>query len=467
MKIEQIYTSCIAEAAYYIESEGEAAIIDPLREFEPYVNKADEDGAKIKYIFETHFHADFVSGHLDLAKKTGASIVYGPTAQAGFDIVVAKDGQDFEIGKVKIRVLHTPGHTMESSTYLLIDEQGKEHAIFTGDTLFLGDVGRPDLAVKTDLTEKQLASYLFDSLREKIMPLPDEVIVYPGHGAGSSCGKNLSSETVDTLGNQKKTNYALRSDMTREEFIEELLDGILPAPQYFPKNAVMNKMGYESIEDVMHRGNLPLSAEEFESKMKDGALILDVRSKDEFRESHIPGAMFIGLDGNFAMWVGALIVDLKRPIILVCPEERHSEAVMRLARVGYDESHGYLNGGMKSWIESGRTAEKVESITSGELASNIKSGLKMNILDVRKIGEYDAEHVEDARHFPLDYINDNLEELDKDQKYYVHCKSGYRSMAAVSIMRSAGIKNIVDIQGGMDAILETDAPVTDFACQDS
>ena len=464
MKIEQIYTSCIAEAAYYIESDGEAAIIDPLREFEPYINKADEDGAKIKYIFETHFHADFVSGHIDLARKTGAQIVYGPTAKAGFDIIEAKDNQEFSIGKIKIKVLHTPGHTMESVTYMLIDELGIEHAIFTGDTLFLGDVGRPDLAVKSDLTEVQLAEYLFDSLRTKIMPLSDDTIVYPGHGAGSSCGKNLSDETVDTLGHQKRTNYALRPDMTKAEFVSEVLDGMLPPPQYFPKNAMMNKMGYEPIDEVMHRGNLPLSVEEFEAKMKEGALVLDVRSEDEYRESHIPGSLYIGLDGNFAMWVGALIEDLKRQIVVVCPEERHFETVMRLARVGYDEGHGFLNGGMKAWQDSGRAVNSVDSVSVFELSKLMKQE-PINIVDVRKIGEYEAERIEDAIHYPLDFINSHLDDLEKDSKYYIHCKAGYRSMTAISILQNAGYKNLVDVKGGMDAILESDIPVLAVECQ--
>lgn len=464
MKIEQIYTSCIAEAAYYIESEGEAAIIDPLRETEPYLNRANEDNSKIKYIFETHFHADFVSGHLDLARKTGGQIVYGPTAKAGFDITVAEDGQEFQIGKVKIKVLHTPGHTMESSTYLLIDENGKNHAIFTGDTLFLGDVGRPDLAVKTDLTREQLAEHLFDSLRNKIMVLEDDIIIYPGHGAGSSCGKSLSDETVDTLGNQKKTNYALRADMTKEEFVAEVTEGILPPPQYFPKNAVMNKSGYDSIDEVMHRGNIPLLVEEFEKKVNDGALILDVRTQDEFREGHIPGSIYIGLDGNFAMWVGALIEDINQKIVLVAPEERVSETVMRLARVGYDHASGFLNGGMRVWEEAGKTVEKADEVTVAQLSSKMKEG-KINLVDVRKPGEYDAEHVEDATHFPLDYINEHINDLDKDKTYYLHCKGGYRSMVALSIMKKAGYKNLINVAGGMDAILESDIPVSDFACQ--
>lgn len=464
MKIEQLYTSCIAEAAYYIESDGEAAIIDPLRESEPYVNRADLDGAKIKYIFETHFHADFVSGHLDLARKTGAKIVYGPTAQAGFDIEVAQDGQEYSIGKVKIKVLHTPGHTMESSTYLLIDENGKEHAIFTGDTLFLGDVGRPDLAVKTDLTREQLAEHLFASLRDKIMPLADDVIIYPGHGAGSSCGKNLSTETVDTLGNQKKTNYALRADMTQAEFVKEVTDGILPPPQYFPKNAVMNKNGYESIDEVMHRGNIPLMVDEFEAKMKEGALILDVRTQDEYRESHIPGSMFIGLDGSFAMWVGALIEDINQKIILVAPQERVSETVMRLARVGYDHACGFLNGGIEAWQESGKSVDSVRSVDVNQLSGLMKNS-KINIVDVRKNSEFDAEHVEDAIHYPLDYINEHINDLKKDNKYYLHCKSGYRSMIAASIMKKAGYKDLVDIKGGIEAILESDIPVSEFSCQ--
>jgi len=464
VKIEQIYTSCIAEAAYYIESDGEAAIIDPLRETEPYINRADRDGAKLKYVFETHFHADFVSGHVDLAKKTGAKIVYGPTAKTKFEIIIAEDNQVFEIGKVKIKVLHTPGHTMESATYLLLDENGKEHAIFSGDTLFLGDVGRPDLAVKTDLTREQLAEYLFDSLRTRIMTLPDDVIVYPAHGAGSSCGKNLSDEREDTLGNQKMVNYALRADMTKAEFVKEVTEGILPAPQYFPKNAILNKEGYGSIDDVMHRGNVPLTVQEFEAKIIEGDLILDVRSKDEFRESHIPGSLFIGLDGNFAMWVGALINDLDQKIIIVAPEERHHETVMRLARVGYDQAEGFLNGGIQSWQEAGKEIRKVESVSSLELSNLIKSR-EINILDVRKPSEYLVERVVDAQNFPLDFINDHMNEIDQNEKYYVHCLSGYRSLIAISILNNAGYPNLVDVEGGIEAMMEIDIPKSDLTFQ--
>lgn len=464
MKVEQIYTSCIAEAAYYIESEGEAAIIDPLRETQPYINRADEDGARIKYIFETHFHADFVSGHIDLAKNTGAQIVYGPTAHASFDFIEAKDGQEFEIGRVKIRVLHTPGHTMESSTYLLIDESGKEHAIFTGDTLFLGDVGRPDLAVKTELTQEQLAGYLFDSLRNKIMTLGDSIIVFPGHGAGSSCGKSISNATSDTLGNQKKTNYALRADMTKDEFIEEVTEGILPPPQYFPKNAEMNKTGYDSIDDVIRRGNVPLTLEEFEQKIKDGALVLDVRSKDEFRESHIPGSIFIGLDGNFAMWVGALIQDINQQIVLICPENRTSEAVMRLARVGYDHASGYLNGGIEAWKTAGRRTASVDSVSAKDFGERLKHR-SLKVVDVRKKSENDSIHLDGAMNMPLDYILDHIDELQKDETYFVHCKSGYRSMVAISLLKRAGLNNLKDVMGGIDAISGTDAPVSAVACE--
>jgi len=465
MKIEQIYTSCIAEAAYYIESDGEVAIIDPLRETEPYLNRAEQDNAKIKYIFETHFHADFVSGHVDLAGKTGAKIIYGPTAEAGFDIIVAEDGQEFRIGKVKIKVLHTPGHTMESSSYLLIDENGKNHALFSGDTLFLGDVGRPDLAVKTDLTQEQLAGHLFDSLRNKIMNLEEDIIVYPAHGAGSSCGKNLSDKTVDTLGNQLKTNYALRADMSKGEFVTEVLDGILPPPQYFPKNAMMNKNGYDNIDDVMKRGSRPLLAEEFESKMNQGALVLDVRNKEDFRKGHISGSMFIGLDGNFAMWVGALIKDLNTEIIFIAPEDRVEETVKRLARVGYDHAIGFLSGGIEAWVKAGKEIESVESVNTTELSALMKED-DINITDVRKRSEYDAEHIEDALSFPLDFLSDNAEELDKSKKYYVHCKSGYRSLVAISMLKKAGYNHLVDIEGGMDAILKSQIPVTDFVCQE-
>lgn len=461
MIVEQLYTKCLAEAAYYIESNGEAAVIDPLRETDPYLNIANNNGATIKYIFETHFHADFVSGHIDLAKKTGAAIVFGPTAKPAFDAIIANDNQDFRIGNVIIRVLHTPGHTMESSTFLLIDENGKETAIFTGDTLFLGDVGRPDLAVKTHLTREDLAGHLYDSLRNRIMPLADEVIVYPGHGAGSACGKNMSSDTVGTLGEQKQNNYALRTDMSKEEFVKEVTEGILPPPQYFPKNAVMNKMGYESYDDVMLKGNNPLTVDEFKKLAAEGALILDVRTQEEFSEGFIPDSLFIGLNGTFAMWVGALIDDLSQKIVLIAPEGKEEEAIMRLSRVGYDNTVGYLEGGVHTYETAGGKLDKVSGISAEGLE---KFASEVNILDVRKPGEFDAEHVECAISNPLDYITDHLDELNKDETYYVHCAGGYRSVIAISLLKRNGFNKLIDVKGGFGAIAKTNIPKTKYVC---
>ncbi|SHH31917.1 MBL fold metallo-hydrolase [Winogradskyella jejuensis] len=464
MKIEQLYTGCLAQGAYYIESEGEVAIIDPLRETQQYIDKAKANNAKIKYIFETHFHADFVSGHVDLAKKTGATIVYGPGATTDYDIHSAKDNEEFKLGKLTIKVLHTPGHTLESSTYLLIDENGKDHAIFSGDTLFLGDVGRPDLAIKSDLTKEDLAGMLYDSLRNKIMPLADDVIVYPAHGAGSACGKNLSKETVGILGEQKKTNYALRADMTKDEFVKEVLDGIAPPPQYFAKNAMLNKTGYSTFEEVLQKGDTPLNPEDFEALANhESALVLDVRPQSEYVKGHIPNSIFIGLNGQFAPWVGALITDLKQPIILVVPEGKEAEAVTRLSRVGYDNTLGYLEGGIEAWQKSGKDIETLESISAEEFAERVKKG-NINILDVRKDGEYNSTHLEDAQHFALDYINDNMNKVSKDKTYHIHCAGGYRSVIAASILKARGFNNLVDIAGGFAAIKKTDLPTTDFVC---
>jgi len=464
MKIEQIYTGCLAEAAYYIESNGEVAIVDPLRETQPYIDRAEKDGAKIKYVLETHFHADFVSGHLDLAAKTGAEIVFGPTAVPNYDAHVASDGEILELGDVKIKVLHTPGHTMESSTFLLLDAQGNEHAIFTGDTLFIGDVGRPDLAVKTDLSREDLASHLFDSLRNKIMTLPVDVIVYPGHGAGSACGKKMSDETIDTLGHQLKTNYALRADMTREEFVKEVTDGLVNPPQYFPKNAVMNKMGYDSFEEVMDRGLNSLSPENFvKSADLTDALVLDTRTEQEFRDGHIPGSIFVGIDGNFATWVGTLIPDLKQPILLVVEPGREEEVVTRLSRVGYDNAIGYLEGGFASWEKSGREAEKVAQVTAEELADLFEQA-SPHILDVRKKSEYDSQHVMGFENLPLDVINDRMKELDINEKYYVHCAGGYRSMVFISILKARGYHKLVDVAGGFEAIEQTQLPMSEYVC---
>lgn len=464
MKIEQIYTGCLAQGAYYIESEGEVAIIDPLRETQQYIDKAKAENAKIKYVFETHFHADFVSGHIDLANKSGATIVFGPGAKTDYDIHEAKDGEIFELGNIKIKVLHTPGHTLESTTYLLIDENGKDHAIFSGDTLFLGDVGRPDLAIKSDLTKEDLAAKLFDSLRNKIMILADDVIVYPAHGAGSACGKNLSKETVGILGEQKQTNYALRADMTKEEFVKEVLDGIAPPPQYFAKNAMMNKMGYNSFESVLEKGSVPLSPEDFEALANhESALVLDVRHQNDFVKAHIPHSIFIGLDGQFAPWVGALITNIKQPILLVVPEGREQEAVTRLSRVGYDNTLGYLKGGIEVWKQEGKDIETLESIPAQEFETKVKSG-NINILDVRKDGEYISSHIEGAQHFALDFINEQMNDIDKNSTYHIHCAGGYRSVIAASILKARGYNNLVDVAGGFAAIKETSIPVTAYVC---
>jgi len=464
MKIEQLYTGCLAQGAYYIESEGEVAIIDPLRETQQYIDIAKANNAKIKYILETHFHADFVSGHVDLAKKTDAKIVFGPNAETDYDIYSAKDGEELKLGKLTIKVLHTPGHTLESTTYLLKDENGKDHAIFSGDTLFLGDVGRPDLAIKSDLTKQDLAEMLYDSLRNKIMPLADDVIVYPAHGAGSACGKNLSKETVGLLGEQKETNYALRTDMTKQEFVKEVLDGIAPPPQYFAKNAMMNKMGYDDFETVLKTGDIPLKPEEFEALANhESALVLDVRPQSDFIKGHIPNSIFIGLNGGFAPWVGALITDIKQPIILVVPEGKSAEAVTRLSRVGYDNTLGYLEGGIEAWKAAGKDIETLESISAEEFANRVKS-TDVNILDVRKDGEYQSKHLENAQHFSLDAINENMNEVDKDKTYHIHCAGGYRSVIAASILKARGYDKLVDVAGGFGAIKKTDLPTTDFVC---
>ncbi len=466
MKVEQIYTGCLAEAAYYIESEGEAVIIDPLRETRPYLEKLKKEGAKLKYIFETHFHADFVSGHIDLAKNTGATIVYGPNAETTFEKHGAADGEMIKVGKITFKVLHTPGHTPESTTYLLVDESGQPHSIFTGDTLFIGDVGRPDLAQKSgSVTKEDLAGWLYDSLRSKIMTLPDEVIVYPAHGAGSACGKSMSSETFDTLGNQKKNNYALRADMTREEFIKEVTDGLLPPPQYFAKNAKLNKMGYGSIDEVLDRGAKALSPGDFEKTVEnEGALMLDTRSIEDFKAGFIPNSIFIGLDGDFAPWVGALIVDLQQPIVLIVDKGREEEAVTRLARVGYDNTLGYLNGGMEAWKAEGKEVDQIETVTADQLSQRMANGEATHILDVRKPTEFLSQHIENATNFPLDYINNNMKRLSRSETYYLHCLGGYRSLIAASILKSRGLDQIVDIKDGWRAIEQSDTPKTGYQC---
>ncbi|MEZ5044638.1 MAG: rhodanese-like domain-containing protein [Saprospiraceae bacterium] len=466
MQIEQIYTGCLAQGAYYIESNGEAAIIDPLRETQPYIERAIADNTKIKYIFETHFHADFVSGHIDLAKKTGAKIVYGPSAETTYVKHLAKDGEEFKVGKVTIKVLHTPGHTPESTTYLLLDENGKEHAIFTGDTLFIGDVGRPDLAQKNGvLTKEDLAGWLFDSLRNKIMTLPDDVLVYPAHGAGSACGKNMSSETWDTLGNQKRTNYALRADMTKEEFIKEVTDGLLPPPQYFAKNANLNKSGYESIDAVMERGAVALSPRAFEAAANEhDALILDVRDKASFVKGFVPNSIFIGLDGSFAPWVGALIADLMQPILIIAPLGKEEETVKRLARVGYDNAIGYLEGGFEAWKASGAEVDVIETINVASLEAAYIKDKGIAIMDVRKPSEWSAEHIEGSLNVPLDFINDHMGKISKEKPYYMHCRSGYRSTVAASILKARGFDHLINIHGTFDEIAKSEIPTTAYVC---
>ncbi len=464
MKVEQIYTGCLAQGAYYVESDGEAIIIDPLREVKPYIERAEKNGAKIKYVLETHFHADFVSGHIDLAKSTGATIVYGPTAKPNFDAHIATDDEILKVGKVTIKVLHTPGHTMESSCFLLFDENGREHAVFTGDTLFINDVGRPDLAQKGAITQEVLAGYLFDSLRNKIMSLPDHVIVYPGHGAGSACGKNMSKETEDIIGRQKKVNYALRADMTKEEFVTEVITGLMPPPSYFPLNARMNREGYDSIDEVLERGCQALSPEAFEAAANETeALMLDTRLPQDFAKGFIPNSINIGIDGNFAPWVGALIPDIKQQILIITEPGREEEVVTRLARVGYDYTIGYLDGGYEAWEKAGKETDHIRTITVEDFAKEHHQNPNINVVDVRKHSEYESEHIEGALNMPLDFVNDAMYVVNRDKTYYVHCAGGYRSMIFNSILRARGYDNLIDVQGGMKAIRESgEFKVTDF-----
>ncbi|MDT7831046.1 MBL fold metallo-hydrolase [Flavobacteriaceae bacterium S356] len=460
MNIQQIYTGCLAQGAYYIESEGEVAIIDPLREVQDYIDRAAKDNAKIKYIFETHFHADFVSGHVTLAEKTGATIVFGPNATTKYNAHVAKDGEVFKIGNITITAVHTPGHTMESTTYLLKDQSGKDHAIFSGDTLFLGDVGRPDLAQKGDITQEDLAATLFDSLRSKIMPLADDVIVYPAHGAGSACGKNLSKETVGTLGDQKKTNYALREDMSKEEFVKEVTDGLMPPPAYFPLNVKLNREGYTAIDDVIKKGAVPLSTKEFETIANETeAVVIDVRHQSEFIQGFIPQSIFIGLGGTFAPWVGALIKDIEQPILLVAPEGKEKEVITRLSRVGFDNVLGFLNGGFDTWKNEGKEVDTLLSVSAETLEQKINEDAL--VFDVRKPGEYENEHIENVPSTPLDYLNDHIAEFPTDQDFYVHCAGGYRSVIAASILKARGYHKVIDVAGGYGAIKKTGIIRTD------
>ncbi|GGD60076.1 MBL fold metallo-hydrolase [Emticicia aquatilis] len=465
MIVEQIYTGCLAQGAYYIESAGEVAIIDPLREVHSYVNKAAKNNAKIKYIFETHFHADFVSGHVELAQKTGASIVYGPNATPSFECIVAEDGQIFEIGKIKIKVIHTPGHTMESSCYLLIDENGVENCIFTGDTLFIGDVGRPDLAQKSNLTIEDLASYLYTSLHTKIMTLPDNLIVYPAHGAGSACGKNMSKETYDTLGNQKKVNYALQPQ-SKEQFIAAVTDGLTPPPYYFPKNVMINKTGAKTIDEVK-TSIQALSPEAFEVAANElSAVMIDTRAAQSFKDGFVPNSINIGIKGDFAPWVGTLITDIEQPILFIADKENIDDVITRLSRVGYDNIVGYLQGGIKSWIEAGKEIDTIESISAEDFAKiYAENEGKLLVKDVRKETEYRAEHVEEAECVSLAYLSNNMAAFSKDETNYIHCAGGYRSMIAASILKSRGYENIVDIAGGFAAIAKTEVPRSNFVCQ--
>jgi glyoxylase-like metal-dependent hydrolase (beta-lactamase superfamily II)/rhodanese-related sulfurtransferase len=466
MKVEQIYTGCLAHAAYYIESNGVAAVFDPLREVQPYLDRAKKDNAKIKYVFETHFHADFVSGHLDLKKKADSEIVFGPGAKPAYEATTAEDGQIFEVGDYKVKVIHTPGHTMESTTYLLIDENGKEHGIITGDTLFIGDVGRPDLAqhVVSELTEEKLAGHLFDSLRNKIMPLSDDLIVYPNHGAGSACGKMMSKETTDTLGHQKEVNYALRPDMTKEEFIKELLTGLTAPPGYFPKNVLMNIKGYESLDKIMDRATTPYSPEAFEAVANEtGALVLDTRDAADFAKGFIPNSINIGLEGSFAQWVGEMIPDIQQEILLVTYKDKEEEAITRLSRVGYDNTVGFLKGGFDTWKDSGKDYETSKRITATEL-KNSMSDEKPLIIDVRKKSEFDSEHVIGAINVPLNEINKHLAQFPKDNPFVLHCAGGYRSMIAASILKQRGWEDFADVTRGFDAISETDIPKSEYVC---
>ncbi|MBO9562662.1 MAG: MBL fold metallo-hydrolase [Niastella sp.] len=471
MKVEQIYTGCLAEAAYYIESDGEAAIIDPLREVQPYMDRAARNGARIKYILETHFHADFVSGHQELAAKTGAQIVFGPTASPGYAAHVAQDGEVLQLGRVTIKVLHTPGHTLESATYLLRDESGKNYAIFTGDTLFIGDVGRPDLVqkVKPDITPDYLAGLLYDSLRNKILPLADDVIVYPGHGAGSACGKNMSKETTDTLGHQKRVNYALQRGTPREEFIKAVLDGLVAPPQYFPYNVLMNVQGgIPAVEEVIKKGTRALTPEAFQwAWEQEAALVIDTRSKEAFAECFIPGSIFIGLDDNFAPWVGTLVANLEQPILLVADEDRVEEAVVRLSRVGYDHAIGYLKGGIAAWKEDGYSTDSIDELSADVFASLHNINKNIHVLDVRRASEYRTQHLEGAMNFPLDFINAHMDELDKDEAYYLHCAGGYRSLITASILKARGFRYIVNIKGGFKTLSGTGLPLTTYEVQAS
>ena len=451
MQVEQLYTGCLSEAAYFISSEGEAAVIDPLRDVDTYINMAKEKGVTIKYIFETHFHADFVSGHQELSKKTGAPIVYGPLTEARFPIHLAKDGEEFAIGKLKMKVLHTPGHTLESTCYLLNDENDKPYCIFTGDTLFVGDVGRPDL-FSGNMTKEDLAALMYDSLNTKIKTLDDNIIVYPAHGPGSSCGKALGPETFSTIGAQKQGNYALQ-EMSKEDFVKTVTEGLSTPPVYFPINARINKEGSEGLDEVMERGLQPLSIAEFKEKVKNGVWILDTRPATVFTEGFVPESVSIGLDGRFAEWAG-IILPFKQPLVLVTEEGKEKESLVRLARVGIDNVQGYLEGGFEKWKNSGEEIDLVIDIEADELAMDMPHDTRLEVLDVRKPNEFAAGHVKGAVNAPLDTLTDplNIAMIDIDNNLYVHCAGGYRSVIAASLLKRQGYHNLRNILGGYSKI---------------
>lgn len=464
MNIEQIYTGCLAQGAYYITSNGEAAIIDPLRDTKAYIERLERDNVKLKYIFETHFHADFVSGHIDLSKATGAPIIYGPSAETEYDCIVAEDEQIFKLGDIQLKILHTPGHTLESICILLIDKEGKEHSLFSGDTLFLGDVGRPDLAQKIGkITQEDLAGMLYDSLMNKIMPLPNEVMVYPAHGAGSACGKNMMKETMDSLGHQKEMNYALNQP-NKEAFVEAVLDGLAPPPSYFGANVAMNKTGYKNLKTVLEEGLEPFTPDEFEKAVEGiDALVLDTRRAGDFCKGFIPKSINIGIDGGFAPWVGAMIGDVNQPILLVTEPGREEEVVIRLSRVGFDNVIGYLAGGFQTWVDAEKEVDTIKRISCEEFVSCVDCE-NDTIIDVRKDGEFENVHITTAQSRPLSMINSWVNEINPDEHFFLHCAGGYRSMIAASILQARGIRNFTEIDGGMSAIQKTDLPQKSMSC---
>ncbi|MDC1336618.1 MBL fold metallo-hydrolase [Flavobacteriaceae bacterium] len=450
MIVKQIYTGCLFQGAYYVESNGEAAVIDPLREVSEYLNLAESSHSKIKYIFETHFHADFISGHLTLSKKTNSPIIFGPKANPSFDCIVAEDNQVFKIGDISITVLHTPGHTLESTCYLLKDENDVPHCLFTGDTLFIGDVGRPDLAQKSlNFSKEELAGILYDSIQNRIAVLPDNILIYPAHGAGSACGKNMMKETVDTLGNQKIVNYALNGSLLKNEFINELTKDLPDPPVYFPSNVKLNQEGYDDFELVLNNSLIPLDVKKFKELMNiKNVVVLDVRNQNEFKKGYVPGSIFIGLNGSFAPWVGSIIKDINTKLLLVCDEGLEKETILRLSRVGFDNCLGYLDGGFSSW-SSNNNFDIIESVSAEDLSHEIE---KVNLIDVRKSGERLNGYLLNSKHISLDSFQEKITEIDIKDKHYVHCAGGYRSMIACSILKRNGYNSVVDVEGGFSSI---------------